>query len=64
VSWNDEVSVPSGHQMTLKEALQIVSSDMAVKLIVPGWAMVFSTETLYIGNIFIFLLAGHEVHVT
>ncbi|ESK89420.1 cytochrome p450 [Moniliophthora roreri MCA 2997] len=114
ISWQDDIGVPAGHQMTFKEALHEVSTGIFIKLAVSKWAMglneyfrkirlafaeldrymlemianrrnaekkeerydLFSslldanddttsgepplTERELIGNIFIFLLAGHE----
>jgi hypothetical protein len=39
VSWRDDQVVPIGHQMTFKEALHIVSTDVVFKLLLPEWAM-------------------------
>ncbi|KAJ3514323.1 hypothetical protein NLJ89_g2441 [Agrocybe chaxingu] len=39
VSWKEDVVIPPGHQMTFKDALHIVTTDIFVKLIVPDWAM-------------------------
>ncbi|KAI3614982.1 cytochrome p450 [Moniliophthora roreri] len=114
ISWQDDITVSAGHQMTFKEALHEVSTGIIVKLTVPTWAMGLNdrfrkvrlafdeldqymtemiahrrntsaekeerhdllssllganedtaseeplTERELIGNIFIFLLAGHE----
>ncbi|KAK7051243.1 hypothetical protein VNI00_004743 [Paramarasmius palmivorus] len=114
ISWQDDLAIPDGHQMTFKEALHEVSTGIFIKLAVPKWAMglneyfrkirlafdeldqymfemiakrrsaekkeerydLFSslldanddtttgdsplTEREVVGNIFIFLLAGHE----
>ncbi|KAJ3484828.1 hypothetical protein NLI96_g5371 [Meripilus lineatus] len=42
IAWNDEVLPPSGHQMTFKGALYIVSHDYLFKMILPNWAMVLT----------------------
>ena len=44
-SWRDDQPIPIGYRMTFKKALQVVSNDMILKLIVPEWAMGF-TERL------------------
>ncbi|TFK49108.1 cytochrome P450 [Heliocybe sulcata] len=36
--WKDEGSVSQGHTMSFKEALDIVSTDVFLKIIVPKWA--------------------------
>ncbi|KAF9465029.1 cytochrome P450 [Collybia nuda] len=112
ISWQDDAILPIGHQITFKDALHIVTTDVFLKLIVPDKALgltkrtrnvrlafdelhqymsemirdrqaskkeirydLFSsllaannedsdeaklTESELIGNIFIFLVAGHE----
>lgn len=39
VNWTDDLAIPAGHQMTFKDALHLVSTDVFLKLIVPTWAM-------------------------
>jgi len=39
ISWKDEVVVPSGHTMTFKESLHIVTTHLLLKVLVPSWAM-------------------------
>ncbi|EIN08462.1 cytochrome P450 [Punctularia strigosozonata HHB-11173 SS5] len=39
ISWNDDLVVPPGHEMTFKDALHVVSTDVFVRLIVPERAM-------------------------
>jgi hypothetical protein len=37
--------VPSGHRMTFKDALHIVSTNIALKIILPNWAMNLTKHT-------------------
>ena len=40
VSWKEEgTTIPPGHKMTYKEALQITINDFLLKVAVPGWAL-------------------------
>ncbi|ETW77984.1 cytochrome P450 monooxygenase 13 [Heterobasidion irregulare TC 32-1] len=39
ISWTDDMKLPPGHQLTFKDALHTMSTDIFLKLIVPGWAM-------------------------
>ncbi|KAJ3552925.1 hypothetical protein NM688_g3892 [Phlebia brevispora] len=39
ISWKDDLVVPAGHQMAFKDALHVVSTDVFVKLLVPGWML-------------------------
>lgn len=45
ISWEDDATMPSGHQMTFKDALHVVSSDIFLKLIVPNWALGLTERT-------------------
>jgi hypothetical protein len=38
ISWQEDTMIPVGHQMTFKDALHIVSTDIFLKLIIPAWA--------------------------
>ncbi|KAI0279041.1 cytochrome P450 [Russula aff. rugulosa BPL654] len=38
VTWTSDLVVPPGHQMTFKDALHILSTNLVQKLIVPSWA--------------------------
>ncbi|KAI0279039.1 cytochrome P450 [Russula aff. rugulosa BPL654] len=38
VTWTSDLVVPPGHQMTFKDALHILSSNLIQKLIAPDWA--------------------------
>jgi hypothetical protein len=37
VTWTSDLVVPAGHQMTFKDALHILSTNLIVKLSLPGW---------------------------
>ena len=42
VSWKEDGSdtvIPPGYTMTYKDALQVVTHDFVLKLVVPSWAM-------------------------
>ena len=42
MTWTSDLVVPAGHQMTFKDALHILSSNLISKLILPSWAKYFS----------------------
>jgi hypothetical protein len=37
VTWSSDLVVPPGHQMTFKDALHIMSTNLIMKIILPGW---------------------------
>ena len=37
MSWGDDETVPAGHQISFKECMVIVSTNIAVRLIYPDW---------------------------
>jgi len=37
VTWTSDLVVPPGHQMTFKDALHILSTNLIMKIILPGW---------------------------
>ncbi|EJD37066.1 cytochrome P450 [Auricularia subglabra TFB-10046 SS5] len=39
VSWDDDDSLPAGHTMTFKQAMGIVSQNMATRAMLPDWVM-------------------------
>jgi len=45
VTWSSDLVVPRGHQMTFKDALRIVSSNLFVKIIFPDWAKNITKHT-------------------
>ncbi|KAH9962281.1 cytochrome P450 [Lactifluus volemus] len=38
VSWTSDLVVPPGHQMTFKDAIHILSSNLIMKILLPDWA--------------------------
>ena len=40
----DDGTIPSGHRMTFKESLRIVSLNVFQRLVFPKWAMVFTSK--------------------
>ncbi|KAH9998676.1 cytochrome P450 [Russula vinacea] len=38
VTWTSDLVVPSGHQMTFKDALHILSTNIVLKIVLPDWA--------------------------
>ncbi|KAH9074315.1 cytochrome P450 [Lactarius deliciosus] len=45
VTWTSDLTVPPGHQMTFKDALHIVSSNLILKMGIPNWAMKLTEHT-------------------
>ncbi|KAH7905463.1 cytochrome P450 [Hygrophoropsis aurantiaca] len=39
ISWKDDVVIPAGHQLTFKDALHSVTTNLLTKLLIPRWAM-------------------------
>ncbi|KAI0052105.1 614/534 cytochrome P450 [Auriscalpium vulgare] len=39
LSWSSDGGLPSGHRLTFKDAMQVVSEGVISKLVVPRWAM-------------------------
>ena len=40
----DDETIPSGHRMTFKESLRIVSLSVFQRLVIPKWAMTFTSK--------------------
>jgi hypothetical protein len=38
MTWTSDLVVPPGHQMTFKDALHILSTNLIQKLVTPDWA--------------------------
>jgi hypothetical protein len=38
MTWTSDLVVPPGHQMTFKDALHILSTNLIQKIIMPDWA--------------------------
>ncbi|KAH9172715.1 cytochrome P450 [Lactarius sanguifluus] len=45
VTWTSDLIVPPGHQMTFKDALHTLSSNLGLKIILPNWAMNLTEHT-------------------
>jgi hypothetical protein len=39
MSWHQENIIPKGHQMSMKEALHMVSIGTPAKVMLPGWSL-------------------------
>ena len=39
VSWSDDSVIPPGHTIPFKEAIQLVSRDLHIKILVPPWML-------------------------
>lgn len=39
ISWKEDDTLPPGHQLTFKNALHIVTTDIFLKLIIPDFAL-------------------------
>jgi hypothetical protein len=38
VTWSSDLDIPPGHQMTYKDALHVLSTNVIMKILVPEWA--------------------------
>jgi hypothetical protein len=45
VTWTTDLVVPPGHQMTFKDALNILSTNLIMKIALPDWAKNFTKHT-------------------
>ena len=58
MSWKEDGTIiPSGHTMTYKDALHVVTNDFILKLVVPGWALALTPRLRKVK------LAFEELHV-
>ena len=39
MTWHEDKSIPKGHQMSMKDALNLVSKGTPVKVIFPDWSL-------------------------
>ena len=39
MSWHEDKIIPKGHQMSMKNALQVISTGTFFKLILPDWSL-------------------------
>ena len=37
MTWTSDLVVPAGHQMTFKDALHILSTNLIIKITLPSW---------------------------
>ena len=44
-TWSSDLVIPAGHQMTFKDALHILSTNLYLKIILPNWAMYLTKHT-------------------
>jgi hypothetical protein len=45
MTWTSDLVIPPGHQMTFKDALHIMSTNLVVKIILPNWAKYLTKHT-------------------
>ena len=45
MTWTSDTVVPPGHQMTFKDALHVMSTNLFLKVILPKWAMSLTKHT-------------------
>jgi hypothetical protein len=45
MTWTSDLVVPSGHQMTFKDALHILSTNIIIQIILPNWAKYLTRKT-------------------
>ncbi|KAI0000164.1 cytochrome P450 [Russula compacta] len=45
VTWTSDLIVPPGHQMTFKDALHILSTNLVLKIVLPSWAKNLTKHT-------------------
>ncbi|KAF9048946.1 cytochrome P450 [Panaeolus papilionaceus] len=50
ISWKEDDIIPSGHNMSFKAAVQIISEDFLLPLIVPKWALGITKRTKAAGQ--------------
>ena len=39
MSWHEERIIPKGHQMSMKDALRLVSTGTSAKILLPDWSL-------------------------
>ncbi len=45
VTWTSDLVVPPGHEMTFKDALHILSTNLVLKIILPNWVKYLTNHT-------------------
>jgi hypothetical protein len=53
VTWTSDLDVPPGHQMTFKDALHILSTNLFLKIVLPDWAMNLTKHSRKVRQAFI-----------
>ncbi|KAH9962838.1 cytochrome P450 [Russula dissimulans] len=66
VTWTTDLDIPPGHQMTFKDALHILSTNVSLEIILPGWAKNLTEHTRKVHLAFIelkqYMLEMVEAH--
>jgi hypothetical protein len=58
VTWTSDLVVPPGHQMTFKDALHILSTNLIMKIILPDWAKNLTKHSRKVHQSFVELKVG------
>ena len=58
VTWTSDLVVPPGHQMTFKDALQIMSTNLIMKIILPDWTKNLTKHSRKVHQSFMELKVG------
>jgi len=45
VTWTSDLVIPPDHQMTFKDALHVLSTNLVLKIILPNWAKYLTKHT-------------------
>ena len=45
MTWTSDLVIPPGHQMTFKDALHIMSTNLVLKIVIPNWAKNLTKHT-------------------
>lgn len=45
ITWTTDLDIPPGHQMSFKDALRILSTNLTLQLILPSWAKNLTENT-------------------
>ena len=45
VTWSSDLVIPPGHQMTFKDALNVLSTNLLLKIALPKWTMILTERT-------------------
>ena len=58
VTWTSDLVVPPGHQMTFKDALRIMSTNLIMKIILPDWTKNLTKHSRKVHQSFMELKVG------